>query len=73
MPTRILRVLVLLLISVLGSSAQVSHSVSLLSSPRRLTIILEDTFDDGTSNRNSRPRYSRDLYLGISSMFYLNA
>ena len=72
MPTRILSVLMLLLISVLGLSAQVSYPVSLLSSPRRLTVILEDTFDDGTSNRNSRPWYSRGLYLGITFVFDLN-
>ncbi|SRR6266702_514399 len=74
-PTRILWLTMLFLIGVLGLIAQVSHPVQLLSSPHSLTVLFsthEDPFDDGTSMRNSRPRYSRGLYLGISSVFALS-
>ncbi|SRR6266702_1208439 len=74
-PTRILWLTMLFLIGVLGLTAQVSHSVELLSSPHSLTVLFsthEDPFDDGTSTRNSRPRYSCGLYLGMSSVFALS-
>lgn len=65
----------LFLIGVLGLIAQVNYLVPLLSSPRSLTVLFsahEDTFDDGTSTRNSRARYSSGLYLGMSSVFALS-